>query len=66
MQVSQYLIFTVIPFTMTSLVRGNRNCGVWTPPTSLSPPLVSGSGGCVFRGMIPGSLPEVTSRRDKS
>ena len=35
MQVSQYLTFTVIPFTTTSFIRGNRSCGVWPAPTSV-------------------------------
>lgn len=66
MQVSQYLIFTVIPLTSTSFMRGNRNCGVWPAPTSAFPSKPSGSGGCALRGIIPGSLPEVSRSRSKS
>lgn len=66
MQVSQYLIFTVIPLTSTSLMRGKRNCGVWPAPTSTLPSKPSGSGGCALRGIIPGSLPEVSRRRTKT
>lgn len=64
MHVSQYLTFTVIPLTVTSLMRGKRSCGVWLDPTSRDWSIVSGSGGCVLRGIIPGSLPEVSRRRD--
>lgn len=59
MQVSQYLIFTEMPLTTTSLMRGKRNWGV----PSEAPSYPSGSGGCAFRGIIPGSLPEVSKRR---
>ncbi len=66
MHVSQYFVFTDTPFTITSLVRGNRNRGVCPPQ---SPGEVagskssSGSGGWVLRGIIPGSLPDVSSKR---
>lgn len=66
MQVSQYFVFTVIPLTTTSLTRGSRRGGVWFAPTSVLPSKPSGSGGCALRGMIPGSLPEVRSRRLRS
>lgn len=67
MQVSQYLTFTMTPFTITSFVRGNRNCcGVWPFPASLFISIASGSGGWVLRGTIPGSLPEVNSSSVKS
>lgn len=66
MQVSQNLIFTEIPLTSTSLIRGNRNGGVCPAPTSTFPSKLSGSGGCAFRGIIPGSLPDVSSKRTKS
>lgn len=67
MQVSQYLTFTVTPFTLTSFVRGKRNCcGVWPFPVSMFTSLGSGSGGWVLRGTIPGSLPEVRSSSVKS
>lgn len=65
MQVSQYLIFTVMPLTSTSLMRGSLNCGVCPPPSAL-PSYPSGSGGCALRGIIPGSLPEVRSKRTKT
>lgn len=67
MQVSQYLTFTMTPFTITSFVRGNRNCcGVWPFPASLFISIASVSGGWVLRGTIPGSLPEVRSSNVKS
>jgi hypothetical protein len=66
MQVSQYFVFTMIPLTLTSLTRGRRKGGVWFAPTSAFPSKPSGSGGCALRGMIPGSLPEVRSRRVRS
>jgi hypothetical protein len=66
MQVSQYFVFTVIPLTTTSFTRGKRMGGVWLAPTSALPSKPSGSGGCALRGMIPGSLPEVRSRRLRS
>lgn len=66
MQVSQYFIFTGIPLTSTSLMRGNRSCGVWPPPVSAFPSKPSGSGGCALRGSMPGSLPEVSKSRTKS
>jgi len=63
MQVSQYLTLTVIPLTSTSLIRGNRNWGVWPAPTSRLPSKPSGSGGCALRGIMPGSRPDVNKRR---
>ena len=66
MQVSQYFVFTVIPLTTTSFTRGKRTGGVWLAPTSALPSNPSSSGGCALRGMIPGSLPEVRSRRLRS
>lgn len=65
MQVSQYLTFTVMPLTSTSLMRGRRSCGV-CPPPSMFPSKSFGSGGCAFRGTIPGSLPEVSRRSTKT
>jgi hypothetical protein len=63
MQVSQYFVFMVVPFTSTSLTQGRRKGGVWFAPTSALP---SGSGRCALRSMMPGSLPEVRSRRHRS
>lgn len=62
MQVSQYLIFTDMPFTRTSLVREKCRPGVCLPPTSAECWPTSSSGGCVARGTIPGSRAEVKRR----
>lgn len=59
-QVSQYLTFTVIPLITTSFDRGKR--GVWLVPNSRLFSWLSGSGGWAFRGIMPGSLPEVNRR----
>lgn len=67
MQVSQYFIFTATPFTMTSLVRGSLSLGVCLPFQSDDEvPSSSGSGGWLLRGIIPGSLPDVSKRRTKT
>jgi hypothetical protein len=66
MQVSQYLVFTVIPWMITSFVRGKRKGGVWPGVSGVCQSLPSGSGGWALRGIIPGSLADVSRRRVKS
>lgn len=58
MQVSQYFIFTSIPLTITSFIRGNCNLPGVSPANGL-PYAKSSSGGCDARGTIPGSWAEV-------
>ena len=60
MHVSQYLTLTEIPFTITSLVRGNCKAGVCLPPVSFDTEVNSSSGGCKLRGTIPGSRADVS------
>lgn len=67
MHVSQYFTLTGIPLTITSFVFGNCRLGVCLPPTSTEPSQWNASsGGCRFRGMIPGSLEEVRKRRRRT
>lgn len=66
MHVWQYLTLTTIPLTMTSFVGGILGAPLWLETQSaemLEPVSSSGSGGCGFRGMMPGSLAEVRKSR---
>lgn len=65
MHVWQYLTLTTIPLTTTSFVRGKLGAPLWLDGQSeetVEPSTSSGSGGCSLRGIMPGSLPDVTKR----
>jgi hypothetical protein len=55
----------VTPLTVMSFVLGNLTLGVLPPPIGEFVSS-SGSGGCKFRGIIPGSLPDVNRRSTKT
>lgn len=68
MQVWQYLTLMTTPPTMTSLVGGNvpprfpaQSADIFDVSASSS-----GSGGCALRGIMPGSLPDVIRRRNRT
>lgn len=65
--VLQYFTLTTIPLTVTFFIGGKLRGPIWLPKQLVEMLEVSnsssGSGGLVFRGTIPGSVPEVSNRR---